>query len=50
MNVFVDYTPSKECQNPDVWYTCRKCGRCGRKFEDGFMVDEGGTHEREDDE
>lgn len=51
MNILVDYAPAEECKNPDVWYTCYKCGLCGRKFdEDGIMVDDGGTHEREDDE
>lgn len=48
--LIVDYVPAKECKNPDVWCTCNKCGKCGRKFEDGIMVDDGGTTEAEDDE
>ena len=26
---------------------CIKCGKCGRKFEDGIMIDDGGTTESE---
>ncbi len=48
MNIMVDYVLAKECKNPDAWYMCHKCGECGRKFEDGLMVDDGGTHEQED--
>lgn len=43
MNMIIDYVPSKECKNKDVMYTCYKCGKCGRKFENGIMVDDGGT-------
>ncbi len=44
MNILVDYAPAKECKNKDVWYTCYKCGKCGRKFnESGIMIDDGGT-------
>ena len=43
MNVLIDYIKAKECQNREAWFICYKCGRCGRKFEDGFMVDDGGT-------
>ena len=49
-NIIVDYGISKECQNKDAWYTCYKCGKCGRKFENGFMVDDGGTTPMEWDE
>ena len=43
--VFIDYAVSKECKNPEsMGCICVKCGECGRKFEDGFMVDSGGTH------
>ena len=48
MNIMVDYVLAKECKNPDAWYMCHKCGKCGRKFEDGLMVDDGGTHPQED--
>lgn len=41
--MIVDYIISKECKNEKVWYTCYKCGKCGRVFEDGSMVDDGGT-------
>lgn len=44
MNIFVDYAPTKECKNKDVWYTCYKCGKCGRVFNDnGIMIDDGDT-------
>ena len=39
----VDYSVAVECKNKDAWYTCYKCGECGRVFENGFMVDDGGT-------
>lgn len=41
--MIVDYIISKECKNEKVWCTCYKCGKCGRVFENGFMIDEGGT-------
>lgn len=51
LRIILDYVPAKECKNEDVWYTCYKCGECGRKFVDGFLVDYGGTHsEDEEDE
>ena len=50
MNIMVDYVLAKECKNPYAWYMCHKCGKCGRKFEDGLMVDDGGTHPQEDEE
>lgn len=42
--VYVDYSTAVECQNPEAWFTCYKCGKCGRRFENGIMVDDGGTH------
>lgn len=48
MYMIIDYAICKECSNPDVFYTCYKCGKCGRKFENGFMVDDGGTTVDED--
>ncbi len=42
--VYVDYSTAVECQNPEAWFTCYQCGECGRKFENGIMVDDGGTH------
>lgn len=48
--MIIDYILAKECQNENAYYICLKCGKCGRKFEDGFMYDEGGTTIDEDDE
>lgn len=41
--IIVDYLPTRECKNKEVLYTCLKCGKCGRRFECGIMVDDGGT-------
>ena len=43
MIMIVDYACAVECKNKKAWYTCLKCGKCGRAFENGFMVDDGGT-------
>ena len=48
--MIVDYTLAKECKNEEVWYICYKCGKCGRVFENGFMVDDGGTTIEEEQE
>lgn len=48
--MIIDYIVAKECKNSEVWYTCYKCGQCGRKFENGFMVDDGGTTIEEEDD
>lgn len=47
----VDYDCAVECKNKEAWYTCHKCGKCGRVFKNSFMVDDGGTtvYEEEDD-
>ena len=42
-NAIIDYTKADQCCNPDVWYTCHRCGKCGRKFKNGVMIDDGGT-------
>lgn len=44
--MIVSYTRAKECNNDEcLSFICYKCGKCGRQFnEDGFMIDEGGTH------
>lgn len=47
--MIIDYIPAKECKNQEAWFTCHKCGKCGRVFEYGIMVDDGGTHPQEDD-
>lgn len=39
-----------ECENPEMYCTCLKCGTCGRKFDRGFMVDDGGTHIAEEED
>ena len=41
--MIIDYALAKECKNEEVWHTCYKCGKCGRVFENGLMVDDGGT-------
>ena len=41
--MIIDYTVAVECKNPEVYYTCKQCGKCGRKFENGIMIDGGGT-------
>lgn len=46
-NIFVDYPKAKECKNVDAWFTCLKCGNCGRIFKDGVMINENGTHSEE---
>lgn len=40
--MIIDYELSENCQNPEVYYICHKCGACGRKFEDGILIEEGG--------
>ena len=43
--IHIDYMTSKECVNPESYFSiCVKCGQCGRKFENGIMVDDGGTN------
>lgn len=48
-NMIVDYSRANECKQESCGYTCYKCGKCGRKFENGFMVDDGGTTDSEED-
>jgi hypothetical protein len=37
--IFIDYSIHQECQNEEVYYTCYKCGKCGRVFdENGIMI------------
>ena len=48
MNIY--YIVAVECQNPEVYYTCEQCGKCGRKFENGIMIDDGGTTVADDEE
>lgn len=46
--IWVDYIRAAECMNEDAYSVCLKCGKCGRKFENGYMVDDGGTHEEDE--
>lgn len=47
--LFVDYSVAEECKNKDSYgVICVKCGECGRKFDEGIIIDEGGTHPVED--
>ena len=48
--MIVEYIISEECKNEEVWYTCYKCGKCGRVFKDGLLIDEGGTTVDEEDQ
>ena len=41
--MFIDYMLANECKNTEVYFICYQCGKCGRKFENGVMVDDGGT-------
>ena len=37
--MFIDYIPCRQCENDETWgILCVKCGKCGRKFEDGVLV------------
>ena len=41
--MIIDYEVAVECKNKNAWFICLKCGKCGRVFENGFMIDDGGT-------
>lgn len=44
MFAHIDYRPSNKCKNSNSYgMICVKCGKCGRKFKDGVMVDDGST-------
>lgn len=47
--MILDYILANECKNKNAWYTCLKCGKCGRKFGSGYLVDDGGTTVDEED-
>jgi hypothetical protein len=47
-NIIVDYPLAKECEDPDAFIMCYKCGKCGRQFENGFMIHDGGTTPEDD--
>lgn len=46
--IFAEYWVAKECKDPH-YGMCYHCGKCGRVFRDGIMVDDGGTTEDVDD-
>ena len=48
--MIIDYILAQECKNEEVLYTCYQCGKCGRVFENGFMVNDGGTIIEEEEE
>ena len=41
--IIIDYAVAVECENPKTLYICYKCGKCGRVFDNGIMIDDGGT-------
>ena len=43
IDMIFDYIVADQCKNELCWYICHKCGKCGRKFVQGMMVDDGGT-------
>lgn len=48
--IFIEYCAAAKCENLDAYSTCLKCGKCGRKFDHGIMVDDGGTHLAEEED
>lgn len=42
--IFVDYGVADNCCNNESFgVVCLKCGKCGRKFVNGFLAEEGAT-------
>ena len=40
----IDYAMAVECKNNEVFHSCHRCGKCGRKFDsNGIMIEDGGT-------
>ena len=48
--MIVEYIIAKECKNEEVWYTYYKCDKYKRVFENGLLIDEGGTTINEEEE
>ena len=49
--IHFDYILAKECKNEEAFFTCLKCGECGRVFNEyGVMTDDGGTHGEDNEE
>lgn len=46
--MIIEYILAKECKNEKAWHICCKCGKCGRIFENGYLIDDGGTTIEED--
>lgn len=50
VEIHIDYARAIECKEETFGYMCCKCGKCGRKFKNGIMVDDGGTTPNEGEE
>ena len=48
--MIIDYILAQECKNEEVLYTCYQRGKYGRVFENGFMVNDGSTTIKEEEE
>ena len=48
--MIIDYILAQECKNEEVLYTCYQCGKYGRVFENGFIVNDGRTTIKEEEE
>ena len=48
--MIIDYELAENCPNPSVYYICYKCGACGRKFENGILIEEGEEDDEENDD
>ena len=48
--MIIDYILAQECKNEEVLYTCYQCGKYGRVFENGFIVNDGSTTIKEEEE
>lgn len=46
--MIIAYTLAKECKNEEALYICYQCGKCGRVFKNGCLIDDGGTTIEED--
>lgn len=45
MPTFIDYAPADNCNNEwSYGCVCVKCGKCGRKFENGILISDKKTY------